>query len=96
MAIKKSQVFGHVVDLPLSKEPLCSYESTKEDESSTDDESSTSDDDAEVRNAFDEFIAQNNLRKSQSLSNGDNSIETAMEEPDNTPIGTKSYMNYKN
>ncbi|XP_061349357.1 myosin-binding protein 3-like [Gastrolobium bilobum] len=77
---KKSQVFGHAVDdLPRSQEPVCSYECTQEDESSS------SDDDAEVQNAFDEFIAQNNLSKSQSLSNDDNSIEAAMEESENTP-----------
>ncbi|MED6180377.1 hypothetical protein PIB30_009730 [Stylosanthes scabra] len=58
------------VDLPISQEPFRSYESSHEDESSMDDESSTSDDDDDdAGNAFDKFIAQNNLSKSQILSN---------------------------
>ncbi|MED6161560.1 hypothetical protein PIB30_061982 [Stylosanthes scabra] len=73
------------VDLPISQEPLCSYESSHEDESSMDDESSTSDDDDDDGNAFDKFIAQNNLSKSQILSNGDNDIEDDMEEHHNIP-----------
>ncbi|TKY45707.1 Myosin-binding protein 3 [Spatholobus suberectus] len=77
--LKKSQVFGPAVDLPRFQEPVCSSECTQEDESSS------SDDDAEVQNAFDEFIAQNNLSKTQSLSNDDNSMEAAMQEPENPP-----------
>ncbi|KAE9615065.1 hypothetical protein Lal_00048252 [Lupinus albus] len=66
------------VDLPRSQEPVYFYESTEEDGSSS------SGDDAEIQNAFGEFIAQNNISKSESLSNGDNNIDTSMEEPDNT------------
>ncbi|XP_019432817.1 PREDICTED: myosin-binding protein 3-like [Lupinus angustifolius] len=66
------------VDLPRSQEPVYFYESTQEDGSSS------SGDDAEIQNAFGEFIAQNNLSKSESLSNGDNNIDTNMEEPYNT------------
>ncbi|OIW02662.1 hypothetical protein TanjilG_29438 [Lupinus angustifolius] len=66
------------VDLPLSQEPVCSYECLQEDESSS------SDDDAEVQNAFDEFIALNNLSRSESLSNGDNNGDVAIEEPNST------------
>nr|XP_029143737.1 myosin-binding protein 3 isoform X2 [Arachis hypogaea] len=73
------------VDLPISEEPLCSYGSSHEDESSMDDESSTSDDDDDVGNAFEKFIAQNNLSKSQILSNGDNDIEDDMEESHKNP-----------
>ncbi|KAJ1391130.1 GTD-binding domain [Sesbania bispinosa] len=48
-------------------------------------QSSESDDDAEVQNAFEKFIAQNNLNMSQSLSNDDKSSEAATEEePENT------------
>ncbi|XP_019462209.1 PREDICTED: myosin-binding protein 3-like isoform X1 [Lupinus angustifolius] len=69
------------VDLPLSQEPVCSYECLQEDESSS------SDDDAEVQNAFDEFIALNNLSRSESLSNGDNNGDVAIEEPNSTTRG---------
>ncbi|KAL2665211.1 hypothetical protein AAZV13_02G207500 [Glycine max] len=65
------------VDLPQSQKPESSNECTEEDESSS------SDDDVGVQNAFDKFIAQNNLSKSQSLSNGDNSMEAEMQEPEN-------------
>ncbi|XP_019462210.1 PREDICTED: myosin-binding protein 3-like isoform X2 [Lupinus angustifolius] len=51
------------------------------------DESSSSDDDAEVQNAFDEFIALNNLSRSESLSNGDNNGDVAIEEPNSTTRG---------
>ncbi|CAL0317695.1 unnamed protein product [Lupinus luteus] len=60
------------------QEPVCSYECLQEDESSS------SDDDAEVQNAFDEFIAQNDLSMFERLSNGDNNGDVATEEPDNT------------
>ncbi|KAK7300696.1 hypothetical protein RJT34_11544 [Clitoria ternatea] len=78
-----TQGFGHAVDLPQSEEPVFSNECTQEDESS----STSSDDDAEVQNAFDEFIAQNNLNKSQCLSDDDSITEASieMEEPGNTP-----------
>lgn len=82
--------------MPISEEPLCSYGSSHEDESSMDDESSTSDDDDDVGNAFEKFIAQNNLSKSQILSNGDNDIEDDMEESHKNPTGTNNYINYKN
>ncbi|CAL0307655.1 unnamed protein product [Lupinus luteus] len=65
------------VDLPRSQELVYLYESTQEDGSSS------SGDDAEIQNAFGEFIAQNNLSKAENLSNGDNNIDTSMEEPDN-------------
>ncbi|KAG4964063.1 hypothetical protein AAZX31_14G199800 [Glycine max] len=65
-------------NLPPSEEPACSCQCISEDESS-----SSSDDDAEVQNAFDEFISQNHLSQSQSLSNDDISIESDMEEPEN-------------
>ncbi|KAF7831102.1 myosin-binding protein 3 isoform X1 [Senna tora] len=58
------------------------FECTQEDED--EDESSSSEDDAEVQNAFDEFIAQNNLFQSQSLSYDDCNIEQDIEEEDNT------------
>ncbi|CAJ1970847.1 unnamed protein product [Sphenostylis stenocarpa] len=61
------------VDLPRSQEPACSSECAQEDESSS------SEDDAEVQNAFDEFIAQNHLSKTQSLSNDDISVEPAIQ-----------------
>ncbi|RDX98205.1 Myosin-binding protein 3, partial [Mucuna pruriens] len=67
------------VDLPQSQEPVCSKECTQEDESSS------SDDDAKVQNAFDEFIARNNLSKPQSLSDDGNSMEADMQEPENPP-----------
>ncbi|XP_061356101.1 myosin-binding protein 3-like [Gastrolobium bilobum] len=63
--------------LPQSQDPACSYECTQEDEYST------SDDNAEVQNAFDEFIAQNNLCESQALSNGGSNAVAAIEEADN-------------
>ncbi|XP_027333543.1 myosin-binding protein 2-like [Abrus precatorius] len=69
------------VTLPPPEEPACSCQCMAEDESS-----SSSDDDTEVQNAFDEFISQNNLRKSQRLSNDDKSIEAAIEEPENTQV----------
>lgn len=83
----KITIFHHAVDPPQSQEPGCSSECTE-------DESSSSDDD-EVQNAFDKFIAQNNLSKPQSLSNDDNSMEAAMQEPEN-PQGRKKYKNFKN
>ncbi|XP_029130667.1 myosin-binding protein 2 isoform X2 [Cajanus cajan] len=63
------------VDLPQSQEPVCSSECTQEDESSS------SDDDAEIQNAFDEFIAQNSLSKTNDIDN--NSMEAAIQEPEN-------------
>lgn len=50
-------------------------------ECTQEDQCSSSDDDAEVQNAFDEFIAQNHLCQSQSFC-GDNNIETTLEEAD--------------
>lgn len=80
------QVFGHAVDLPQSQESICSDECTQDDESqSSDDES---DDGSEVHNAFEKFIAQNNLSMSHILSNDDKSSEADMEEPENTLPGT--------
>ncbi|CAL0307651.1 unnamed protein product [Lupinus luteus] len=69
------------VDLSLSQEPVGLCDCTDEDESSTSDD----DDDIEVQNAFNEFIAQNNLNNSPILSNGDNNVESATEKPDYTP-----------
>ncbi|KAL2317254.1 hypothetical protein Fmac_031130 [Flemingia macrophylla] len=66
-------------NLSPSEEPTCSCECISEDESS-----SSSDDDAEVQNSFDEFIAQNHLIQSQSLSNDDKSIEADKEKHENT------------
>ncbi|XP_068487520.1 myosin-binding protein 3-like isoform X3 [Phaseolus vulgaris] len=67
------------VDLPRSQEPVCSSDCAQEDESSS------SEDDAEVQNAFDEFISQNHLSETQSLSNDDNSVEAAMQGPESPP-----------
>ncbi|XP_028800552.1 LOW QUALITY PROTEIN: myosin-binding protein 3-like [Neltuma alba] len=53
-------------------------------ECTQEDQTSSSDDDAEVQNAFDEFLAQNNICQSQSLFCGDNNIETTPEEADDT------------
>jgi len=83
-----TSTFSHTANLPPSEEPACSCQCISEDESS-----SSSDDDAEVQNAFDEFISQNHLSQSQSLSNDDISIESDMEEPENKR-GTKKCMNF--
>ncbi|XP_061375150.1 myosin-binding protein 3-like [Gastrolobium bilobum] len=71
------KVLSQTSYLPQSQDPACSYECTQEDEYST------SDDNAEVQNAFDEFIAQNNLCESQALSNGGSNAVAAIEEADN-------------
>ncbi|CAL5189866.1 unnamed protein product [Lathyrus oleraceus] len=69
------------VDLFRSQEPICSHECTQEDESESSD-----DDDDEAQNAFENFISQNNLRMSHSLSNDEKSLEADMEEEqENTP-----------
>ena len=82
-----TSTFSHTANLPPSEEPACSCQCISEDESSS------SDDDAEVQNAFDEFIAQNRLSQSQSLSNDDKSIKSDTEEPENKQ-GTKKCMNF--
>ncbi|KAF7816462.1 myosin-binding protein 3-like [Senna tora] len=66
-----TQAFSDAANLSQSQEPISSYECTQEDESST------SDDDAEVQNAFEEFITQNNLCNE----------EETIEDPDNAPQG---------
>ncbi|WVY89357.1 hypothetical protein V8G54_034871 [Vigna mungo] len=67
------------VDLPRSQEPVFSSDFTQEDESSS------SEDDAEIQNAFDEFISQNHLSETRSLSNDDNSVEAAMQGSESPP-----------
>jgi hypothetical protein len=74
----------HAVDFFRSREPICSYECTEEDESESSD-----DDDAETQNAFEKFISQNKLSMSRSLSNDDKSLEADMEEQENNSAGTK-------
>ncbi|KAI4299593.1 hypothetical protein L6164_033037 [Bauhinia variegata] len=70
------------VTLRHSQGQVCSYESTEEDQSFS------SDDDTEVQNAFDEFIAQNNLCKPRTLSNEGDNDEPAIEEPEDAPAGS--------
>lgn len=55
-----TSTLAHTANLfPIpSEEPTCSSQCMQEDQSST-----TSEDDTEVPNAFDEFIAKNNLCK---------------------------------
>ncbi|KAI4307650.1 hypothetical protein L6164_030816 [Bauhinia variegata] len=65
--------------LPRSQEQVSSYEYAEEDKSSS------SDDDTEVPNAFDEFIAQNNLCKAHTPSDEEDNVETDIEEPEDTP-----------
>ena len=77
--------FAHAADPPRAQEQDCLCEFTQEDESSA------SDDDAEVQNAFDVFMAQNNLCESAKLCNDEGNVEAAVEEPDNTQ-GTKKFM----
>jgi len=50
-------VFAHTADHPPSEEPASSSQSIPEDQSTT------SEDDTEAPNAFDDFIAQNNVCK---------------------------------
>lgn len=50
-----TSTFAYTANLPPSDEPTLSSQCIPEDQSST------SEDDTEVNNAFDEFIAQNNL-----------------------------------
>lgn len=52
-----TSTFADTTNLPPAGEPTCSSQCIPEDQSST------SDDDTEVPNAFDEFIAQNNICK---------------------------------
>ncbi|XP_061354971.1 myosin-binding protein 3-like, partial [Gastrolobium bilobum] len=64
--------------LPQSQDPACSYECTQEDEYST------SDDNAEVQNAFDEFIAQNNLSNKPPFHEPDCSCQCIQEDQSST------------
>lgn len=80
------KAYCNAANLPQSQEPICSYESTEEDESST------SDDDTQVQNAFEEFITLNNLCKSQALSIDSDNEEATLEDPDNAPQGTRIYL----
>ncbi|CAI8586030.1 unnamed protein product [Vicia faba] len=56
-------------DLPPSEEPICSNQCIPEDQSST------SEDDTEVPNAFDDFIAQNNIYTDKTGVNDDEMAE---------------------